>query len=271
MEVPDDLVSAAIRTAHERGVHVADVPVAQIAEVAGISRTLDEAVRAAGIDPRERPPVRDRAVGAAASLIAAHGLAAVTLEAVATAVECSIPSLHAVFDGRDGLLAAVFERYTPVVDLEVLLAEPPESVEQTVRTIYRTFVDGFSHEPQVFHAVLPDALACPMGPGCEIRMRAALPRLIGSVGMWLAAEAQTGRFKLLPLPIMAHLLIGPLATHAGAPRVFPPTSGRRCRPPARSSTFSPRRSLRRSLCCVVISERRGDGTTRIFARVSAYR
>lgn len=224
MNVPDDLVEIAIRLARERGADVADVPITAIADAAGISRstlvrrlrgtrrTLDEAVRAAGVDPGGRP-VRERAIDATASLIGERGLAAVTLEAVAAAAGCSVPSLHISFAGRDGLLAAVFERYIPLVDLETLKAQPRGSAEETVRAIYRTFVAGFSAEPQVFPAILADVLARPQGPGRDIWVRTALPRLLGSVGMWLTTEVHAGRFKPLPLPILAQLLIGPLAAH----------------------------------------------------------
>ncbi|WP_433325241.1 TetR/AcrR family transcriptional regulator [Spirillospora sp. CA-294931] len=224
VKVPEDLVEAAIRVARERGSDVADVPIGVIADAAGMSRstlvrrlggtrkTLDDAVRAAGVDPGGRP-VRDRAIDAAAVLIADNGLAAVTLEGVAAAAGCSLPSLHLAFEGRDGLLSAVFERYMPLLDLENLLSRPPASTEATVRTIYRTFVDGFSREPRVFPAIMADVLARPAGPGREVWVATALPRLLGSVGLWLAGEVEAGRFKPLPLPILAQLLIGPLATH----------------------------------------------------------
>lgn len=224
MNVPEDLVATAIRVAGERGVDVADVPIAAIAEAAGMSRStlvrrlggtrspLDEAVRATGVDPGGRP-VRDRAVDAAASLIAEHGLAAVTLDEIAARAGCSLPSLHLAFDGRDGLLAAVFERHVPLVDVEAVTAEPRGTVEDTVRAIYRAFVDGFGRRPRVFPAILADVLARPDGPGRRVWARMAVPRLVGSVGAWLTAEIQAGRIRPIPLPILVQLLIGPLATH----------------------------------------------------------
>lgn len=72
-----DLVAAAVRVAEQSGKDVADVPLKAIAQAAGVSRStlvrrlngsrlaLDEAVRAAGIDPGGRP-VRVRAIEAGA-------------------------------------------------------------------------------------------------------------------------------------------------------------------------------------------------------------
>src|SRR5258707_4035464 len=103
------VVEAALRASGKLGKDVADVPVAMIATEAGISRstllrrfggsrvTLNDAVRAAGVDPGGLPPVRDRAVEAAAALISESGLAAATLEAVAAQANCSVYSLYAVF------------------------------------------------------------------------------------------------------------------------------------------------------------------------------
>src|SRR5262245_62388288 len=114
VETPD-VVAAALRAAEKLGKDVADVPVTMIAAEAGISRStllrrfggsrtaLNDAVRAAGVDPGGSPPVRDRAIDAAAELISESGLAAATLEAVATRAGCSVYSLHTVFGGRDKL------------------------------------------------------------------------------------------------------------------------------------------------------------------------
>jgi AcrR family transcriptional regulator len=101
------LVRAAIQAAEQSGKDVAEVPLTAIAQAAGVSRStlvrrlngsrlaLDEAVRAAGVDPGGRP-VRVRAIEAGAWLISERGLANVTLESVAEAADCSVHSLYAV-------------------------------------------------------------------------------------------------------------------------------------------------------------------------------
>lgn len=224
VSVPAELVRVAIDAARRRGTGVADVPVTALAEAAGISRStllrrlggsrraLDEAVRAAGVDPGGRPPVRARAVEAGAHLISRDGLAAATLEAVAEAAGCSLHSLYATFGGRDGLLAAIYERYSPMVDLERLTAGPPASLQDTVRGVYQAMVTAFTREPRVFPAILADVFSRPDGPAAPILER-YFPRMLGSVGAWLTAEVNAGRIRPLPLPLLVQQLLGPLAMH----------------------------------------------------------
>ncbi len=218
------LVEAAVAAAREQDCDVAEVSLTAIAEKAGMSRStllrrlggsraaLDDAVRATGVDPGGRPPVRERAIDAAAWLISEHGLGAVTLEAVAEAAECSLPSLHAVFDGRDGLLTAIFDRYSPVLDLERLAAHPPERVEDTVRGIYRAMVAAFAREPRVLPAVFADLFSRPTGPASRIFTQ-NFPRLLGGAEALLMPQVRAGRLRALPLPLLVQLMIGPLATH----------------------------------------------------------
>jgi AcrR family transcriptional regulator len=222
--VPRDIVAAALAEAAQRSQDVADVPLTAIAAAAGISRStlvrrlggsrqaLDEAVRAAGVDPGGRPPVRERAIDAAAALISQHGLAAVTLEAIASAAGCSLPSLHTTFGGRDGLLTAIFERYSPILELEALMNDRPESVEATVRAIYRALVTAFQREQTVLPALMADVFGRPDGPGRRV-LAANFPRVIGTIGAWLTDEMRAGRIRRLPLPLLAQLLMGPLAFH----------------------------------------------------------
>jgi AcrR family transcriptional regulator len=224
MGVPDELVAAAVAVAERRGRDVRDVPLTAIAAAAGISRStlvrriggsrqaLDEAVRAAGVDPGGRPPVRERAIDAAAELISEHGLSAVTLEAIASAAGCSLPSLHAAFGGRDGLLTAIFVRYSPILELEALMADRPESVEQTVRGIYRALITAFQRERTVLPALMADVFGRPDGPGRRV-LAANFPRVLGTVGAWLSDEMGAGRIRRLPLPLVAQLLLGPMAFH----------------------------------------------------------
>jgi AcrR family transcriptional regulator len=224
MVVRDDLVQAAVGEAEQRGQDVADVPLTAIAAAAGISRStllrrlggsrraLDEAVRAAGVDPGGRPPVRERALAAAASLIAERGLSAITLDAVADAAQCSLPSLHTTFGGRDGLLTAIFERYGPILDVERLMADRPATLEETVREVYKILVAAFQREPRVIPALFADLLGRPDGPARRV-LELNFPRILGSVGAWLMDEVRAGRIRPLPLPVLAQMLIAPLVLH----------------------------------------------------------
>jgi AcrR family transcriptional regulator len=222
--VPQELVDAAVAAARERDQDVAEVPLTVIAAKAGVSRStllrrlggtrgvLDEAVGATGVDPGGRPPVRERAIEAAAHLISERGLGTITLEAVADAAGCSLPSLHAVFDRRDGLLAAIFERYSPVLDLEELAANPPQDVETTVREIYRALVTAFGRQPRVLPALFADLFSRPDGPASRI-VTANFPRLFAGATTVLGSHVRAGRIRDLPFPLLMQLLIGPLATH----------------------------------------------------------
>lgn len=218
-----ELIEAAVAAARRRDQPVAEVPLAEIAKAAGISRStllrrigararLDEAVRAAGIDPGSRTPVRERAVTAAARLLADHGLGALTLEAVADAADCVVPSLHVAFGNRDGLLAAVFDRYGPAPALEQLAADRPDGLEDTIRRIYHILTAAFSREPAVLPALFADLLARPDGPASRL-VRATLPSLVVPLDALLTPHVRAGRLRALPLPLLVQLLVGPLVSH----------------------------------------------------------
>jgi AcrR family transcriptional regulator len=221
--VPPELVAAAISAAQQCGRPVADVPLSTLAETAGVSRStllrriggsrqaLDEAVRRAGVDPGGQP-VRERAIEAGARLISERGLAAVTLESVAEAANCSMPSLHAIFGTRDRLFAAIYERYSPLTDLVGLFTDPPASLEQTVADFYHAMAVGLSRQPQVAPAMLADLLASRHGPTARI-FAEYFPRAQSSIGGWLQQQVAAGRIRDIPIPLLMEQLIGPLVAH----------------------------------------------------------
>jgi AcrR family transcriptional regulator len=220
----DDLVKTALALSQQRGRDVADIPLTAIAAAAGISRstllrrlggtrrTLDDAVRATGLEPGGLRPVRDRAIDAAARLMSDRGLMGVTLDAVATNAECSLPSLHAVFEGRDGLLAAVFDTYDPLRSLEEFLADRPADTVETVRGVIRVLVVTFSTEPHVLPAALADCSGRASGPGRQIFM-SRFPSLFDHLTMWLTEEIDSGRFRPLPVQHIVQILVGPICLH----------------------------------------------------------
>lgn len=223
-EIDGAIIRAAIAAAAAAGVDVADLPLDQVAQRAGISRAtlfrrigsrqaLDAAVRATGVDPGGRPSIRDRAAEAAASIVRERGIEALTLEAVAAAAGCSIPGLHSQVGGREGVLAALFERYSPLPRVERLLTGAPPTLEAGVRAIHAAVFDAATAEPRLLQALLADALARPDGPARRFLIDRYLPRAAALLSAWLAGEIAAGRCRPLPLPYLLQLLAGPLALH----------------------------------------------------------
>jgi len=213
-----------IRLAERTGTDVGDVPLTAVAAEAGISRStllrrlggsrqaLDDAVRKAGVDPGGRQPVRTRGVEAAALLISERGLAAVTLEAVADKARCSVHSLYVTFGGRDGLLAATYEAYSPISDIGLLTARGGRSFEQTVLDIYRLLFAALDREPRVAPGMLADLISRPTGPAGRIFQR-YFPPALDSIGAWLMEQMRAGRIRPLPLPLLVQQLMGPVMMH----------------------------------------------------------
>ncbi|MEI2774646.1 MAG: TetR/AcrR family transcriptional regulator [Tetrasphaera sp.] len=226
MPVPKDVVDAAVRAARARGQDVGDVPVAAIAREAGVSRStllrrlggtraaLDDAVRAAGVDPGGRAPVRIRALAAAASLLQEEGLASTTMEAIAAHADCAVESLYAAYGTRDELLAATFERYSPLTDIERFFDAPPADLRTTVTAFYRTIGAALIRPPRVVPALLAEILSRPESPTARAIYERGAPRLLAALGGWLATEVRAGRIRELPVPLLIQQLLAPFVAHA---------------------------------------------------------
>lgn len=224
VRVGEDLVRAALLAAEDLGRGVAEVPVAAIAQRAGISRStllrrlggsraaLDEAVRAAGVDPGGRS-VRIRAVHAAAALISESGLVSTTLDAIAGRAGCAVESLYAVFGNRDTLLGAVFDQYSPIVDIDDVLATEHPDFQSTVAHVYRTMAEVLTRQPRVTPAIFAEVLARPTSPAVRSLLQHKAPRLFAVVGAWLDAEIHAGRIRALPLPLLLNQFIAPIVVH----------------------------------------------------------
>jgi AcrR family transcriptional regulator len=220
----DHIVRAASEAAEAAGSEIADVSLDEIARRAGISRAtlyrrigsrqaLDDAVRARGIDPGGRDNVRTRATAAVAVLISERGLATMTLEAVAARAECSVQALYAQFGGRDELLLATIERYSPLPRIEADFANPPADLEEGVRRIYGIMFDVIDQNPALLVALIADAASRPSGPIARYLIGEYLPRALGTVGAWLAVQTANGLVRQMPLPLLVSLLMAPIGFH----------------------------------------------------------
>ena len=232
--VDPELIAAAVQASDTLGCDVADVPVAVIAATAGISRStlwrrlggareiLDEAVRATGVDPGGQPPVRVRAIAAAAELIGETGLAATTLEAVAKRAGCSVYSLHAAFGGRDQLIRAVVEHNSPIRDIEDYLAAGGHAdLREKVRGLLGTVATAFSRPPRIAPAIFAEMFARPHSPAVQDFTAYSAPRVMGILNGWLEQEVQAGRIRDLPRLLLARQLLGPIIIHVLATPAAP--------------------------------------------------
>ncbi|MEZ5130381.1 MAG: TetR/AcrR family transcriptional regulator [Mycobacterium sp.] len=234
----EGLVQAALRAARRLGKDVADVPVVAIAREAGVSRstlirrlggsraTLDEAVRAVGVDPGGQAPVRARALDAAADLISSEGLAATTLEAIAARAQCSVHSVYAAFGGRDELLRAVFETHGPLPEIEAIFEGAEGSdLRATVRQFYGAVAVAMSREPRVAPALFAEMMARPDSPALRNLLEHNAPRLLGSLGAWLAEQVRAGRIRDIALPLLIQQLSAPITIHMLSRPVAPQIPG----------------------------------------------
>jgi AcrR family transcriptional regulator len=213
----EPLVHAAITAARASGREVADVPLTEIARAAGMSRStllrriggtraaLDDAVSAAS--PSE-----------------AMSSAALTLDRLASAAGCSVPSVHEAIGNRDAVLAAVFARYVPLLDLAAAIDAAAGDPGAAVRGVYRTLIHAFEREPRVLPALFADAFSRPDGPASRA-IRQNVPNALATLGAWLATEMDAGRFRSIPLPLAMQQLLGPLALHMLTRPVLGPAFG----------------------------------------------
>lgn len=223
--VDDELVCAAIDEAREGRVDVSVVSLNRVARRAGVSRAtlfrrignraaLEEAVRRRGIDVGTRRTVRERALQAALELVETGGVTSLTLERVAQRAGCSVTSVHQQFDGREGLLATLFEQYSPIVSVERLLHQPrPGGFEEQVRSVYEAFFDIALRRRAMLGALISNVLGQPSGPVSRFAQGTALPHVLAELGAWLAEEAAKGNCRELPVPVSIPLLIGPVVSH----------------------------------------------------------
>jgi AcrR family transcriptional regulator len=145
----------------------------------------------------------------AATLIGSGGVASATLEAIAVAADCSVPSLYATFGGRDALLEAVYDRYIPALDATALLGSSTAGLTETVRILYQELAELCSREPRVLSAVLVETLTRPAGPGAAVLIEHGALRMIATLEDWLNGEVTAGLIRDLPRPVLIQQLISP--------------------------------------------------------------
>jgi len=135
------------------------------------------------ISSRDR---REQYLDAAARIAAGHGVAMVTMEAVAAAVGVNKALLYRQFDNRGELLLELFDRETAELDQRAMEATANISgFEPKVRAWARAWFDHLAERAALFGRLME---ARAIVPEVAVRHRERLRRLECTYGDWYAAE-----------------------------------------------------------------------------------
>ncbi|GAB2634540.1 TetR/AcrR family transcriptional regulator [Streptomyces capparidis] len=218
----EEIGEAVARHLTDTGREAADLTLADLAEIVGISRAtllrrigsraaLDNVLAAAGIPQVKRPAATERCIHAAAHLYARHGVAEVTLEHVAANAGCTVQAIHSGLGGRDGLLLAVFERYSPLPRMAAAKKNlPTHDLTEGARTLYTHILASLLGDPPVLPNLIVEVLSRPRGTLATHVRTSYAPRAAELVEDWLAGHITRGTARPLPRPTLMSLFAGPV-------------------------------------------------------------
>ncbi|MBB6550932.1 TetR/AcrR family transcriptional regulator [Nonomuraea rubra] len=202
------------------GAEASELTLEDIAAVMGVSRStlirrighrshLDEVLARHGARV-VRLSARDRAVEAAAGLYGAFGVGEVTLDMIAADAGCTVQAIQGQLGGRDGLLTAVFDRYSPMPRVAEVLADPPADLEPAARLLYEQVLGAMMGEARVMAAMFAEIASRPGGAlAVHVRENYA-PRFVGLMMGWLTAHVDAGVVRELPEKTLLSLFAGPV-------------------------------------------------------------
>ncbi|SPL88149.1 unnamed protein product [[Actinomadura] parvosata subsp. kistnae] len=208
------------------GGEASELTLEDIAAVMGVSRStlirrighrsrLDEALARQGANVARRS-ARDRAVESAARLYGTYGVGEVTLEMIAADAGCTVQAIQGQAGGRDGLLAAVFDRYSPMPRVEEVLADPPADLEPAARLLYEPVLDAMMGEARVMAAMFAEIASRPGGAlAVHVRENYA-PRFVGLIMGWLRTHIDAGAVRDLPEKTLLSQFAGPVLARSVA-------------------------------------------------------
>jgi AcrR family transcriptional regulator len=149
-------------------------------------------------------------VAAAARLYAERGVGNVSLEDVAAAAACTVQAIYGQLGGRDALLVAVAERYSPMPAIAHALADPPADLTTGTRLLYQRIMESVFGEPPVVLALVAEMLSRPGGALADYVTASYAPRAGALLRGWLRPYVESGQIRPLPQVTLASLFVGPM-------------------------------------------------------------
>jgi AcrR family transcriptional regulator len=196
--------------------------VAQFAEAAGVSRaTFYRAFDSRGalleaLAVQPEPGAGERILEAAVVLVGEHGLAALSMDDLATRAGVSRATLYRLFPGKPALFTSLIRTYSPLEPVSRLALEmkdlPPEAVmPEIARTVYRTVYGSGETRLGLLRAVFFEVSS--MAPDAEESAREAMQTIIGSVGAYVMSQMTSGRLRPMSPLLALQAFVGPIFFH----------------------------------------------------------
>lgn len=196
--------------------------VARFAEAAGVSRaSFYRAFESRGalleaLDVQPEPDARARILEAAFDMVGEHGLAALSMDDLATRAGVSRATLYRLFPGKPVLFTNLIRTYSPLEPVGRLVlamkAQPPEVVmPEIARTIYRTVHGSGETRLGLLRAVFFEVSS--LSPDAEESAREAISTVIGSVGAYVLTQMTSGRLRRMSPLLALQAFVGPIFFH----------------------------------------------------------
>jgi AcrR family transcriptional regulator len=202
--------------------------VEQIALAAGVSkaafyREFDSRaalVDALRLDPE--PATRERILRAAVELVGGAGLAALSMDELASRAGVSRATLYRLFPGKPALFVELVRTFSPLEPVSRAATEmadqPPEVVmPELARTVFRVIAGPGAPGIGLMRSVFFEVSS--LSPEAEAAAHELITTILGSVGAYVMRQMVDGRLRrmhpLLALqsfvgPIFFHLLVRPV-------------------------------------------------------------
>src|SRR6202049_4788034 len=196
--------------------------VAQFAHAAGVSRasfyrafeSRGALLEALAVEPE--PGAHERILEAALNMVGAHGLAALSMDDLATQAGVSRATLYRLFPGKAVLFTTLIKAFSPLEPVSRLMStiqdQPPEVVmPEIARTIFRTVYGSGETRVGMLRAMLFEV--SPLSPDAEESAREVMSTILGSVGMYVMAQMEAGRLRRMHPLLALQSFIGPIFFH----------------------------------------------------------
>ncbi len=195
---------------------------AQLAEAAGVSRASfyrafeSRSALLEALDVQPEPDARARILEAAFGMVGEHGLAALSMDDLATRAGVSRATLYRLFPGKPVLFTSLIRTYSPLEPVSRLVLamkdEPPEILmPEIARTIYRTVHGSGETRLGLLRAVFFEVSS--LSPDAEESAREAISTVIGSVGAYVLTQMTSGRLRPMSPLLALQSFVGPIFFH----------------------------------------------------------